>query len=75
VAVAADGMDLNHAPDPGLIASLRPTLLAHQVLCICGPSIGPGEFLRDQSVRAHPSSTFRNSCVEAQNVHEAGLVA
>ncbi len=45
-AVAADGMDLNHAPDPGLIASLRQALLDHQVLCIRGQSIGPDEFLR-----------------------------
>ena len=46
MAVAADGVDLNLAPDSALIASLRQALLDHQVLCIRGQSIGPGEFLR-----------------------------
>jgi taurine dioxygenase len=45
MAVAVDGADLSRPPDAALASRLRNALLDHQVLCIRGQSIGPGEFL------------------------------
>src|SRR5690348_16194065 len=45
MAIAVEGLDLHHAPDDTLAATLRHALLDKLVLCIRGQSIGPGEFL------------------------------
>ena len=44
MAIAAEGVDLHHAPDADLAQRLRRALLDNLVLCIRGQSIGPGEF-------------------------------
>ena len=45
MAVAVQGVDLNHPLDAPLAKRLRQALLDYQVLCVRGQQIGPGEYL------------------------------
>jgi taurine dioxygenase len=54
MAVAVEGVDFRAPPSPALSATLRQALWDHQVLCIRGQNIGPGEYLAAVSVFGEP---------------------
>jgi taurine dioxygenase len=54
MAIVADGLNLNTRPTEALAARLHKALMDHQVLCIRGQVIGPGEFLDVISMFGEP---------------------
>jgi taurine dioxygenase len=54
MAIAVEGVDLRHTPNDSLAQRLHQALLDHQVLCIRGQDIGPGEFLAAVSLFGAP---------------------
>jgi taurine dioxygenase len=54
MAIAVEGVDLHRTPDDLLAQRLHQALLDHQVLCIRGQNIGPGEFLAAISLFGTP---------------------
>lgn len=54
MAIAVEGVDLHRTPDAALAHRLHQALLDHQLLCIRGQTIGPGEFLATVSLFGEP---------------------
>ncbi|MGE0415419.1 MAG: TauD/TfdA dioxygenase family protein [Acetobacteraceae bacterium] len=54
MAMAVHGIDLRRRPDADMIARLRQALWDHQVLCIRGQDIEPGDFLAAVSLFGTP---------------------
>lgn len=54
MAIAVEGVDLRRTPDDRLAKRLHQALLDHQVLCMRGQTIGPGEFLAAISLFGRP---------------------
>ncbi|MEJ0070586.1 MAG: TauD/TfdA family dioxygenase [Pseudomonadota bacterium] len=73
MAAAAEGIDLNHLPDPPLVAALRQGILDHLVLCIRGQALDPAGYRN--AMRLFGTPLIRRQASQHPEVTEINIIS
>jgi alpha-ketoglutarate-dependent taurine dioxygenase len=73
MAAAAEGIDLNHMPDPALASALRRGILDHLVLCIRGQALDPVGY--SNAMRLFGTPVVRRQASQHPAVAEINIIS